>query len=117
MAETGRSGLSVAVDIGGTFTDLVAFDENRGVVIQSKSLTTPAELTQGVWDCLQKAGIDPSSAENFVHGSTIALNIAIEEKGAKTALVVTKGTRDVYKIGRQNRPEDDHFRCTRAGAR
>jgi N-methylhydantoinase A len=109
MAETGRSGLSVAVDIGGTFTDLVAFDENRGVVIQSKSLTTPAELTQGVWDCLQKAGIDPSSAENFVHGSTIAINIAIEEKGAKTALVVTKGTRDVYKIGRQNRPEAYNF--------
>jgi N-methylhydantoinase A len=109
MSETAFSKLSVAVDIGGTFTDLVAFDEARGRVIQSKHLTTPAELTQGVWDCLQKAGITPREAENFVHGSTIAINIAIEEKGARTALVVTRGTRDVYKIGRQNRPEAYNF--------
>ena len=82
--------LSVAVDIGGTFTDLVAFDERSGQVLQAKSLTTPHELSQGVWDCLRKAGIAPRDAENFVHGSTVAINIAIEEKGAKTALVVTK---------------------------
>ena len=103
------SGLSVAVDIGGTFTDLVAFDENKGRVYQAKSLTTPHELSQGVWDCLRKAGIALGDAENIVHGSTVAINIAIEEKGAKTALVVTKGTRDVYKIGRQNRPEAYNF--------
>jgi N-methylhydantoinase A len=101
--------LSVAVDIGGTFTDLVAFDERRGQVRQSKSLTTPHELSQGVWDCLRKADIAPRDAENFVHGSTIAINIAIEEKGARTALVVTRGTRDVYRIGRQNRPEAYNF--------
>ncbi|MBF9235280.1 hydantoinase/oxoprolinase family protein [Microvirga alba] len=102
-------GLSVAVDIGGTFTDLVAFDESKGRVFQAKSLTTPNELSQGVWDCLKKAGIALGDAENIVHGSTVAINIAIEEKGAKTALVVTKGTRDVYKIGRQNRPEAYNF--------
>jgi N-methylhydantoinase A len=101
--------LSVAVDIGGTFTDLVAFDEQRGQVRQAKALTTPHELSQGVWDCLRKAGIAPRDADNFVHGSTIAINIAIEEKGAKTALVVTRGTRDVYRIGRQNRPEAYNF--------
>ena len=103
------SGLSVAVDIGGTFTDLVAFDERQGRVFQAKSLTTPHELSQGIWDCLNKAGISLPDAENIVHGSTVAINIAIEEKGAKTALVVTKGTRDVYKIGRQNRPEAYNF--------
>jgi N-methylhydantoinase A len=107
--ESAASRLSVAVDIGGTFTDLVAFDERRGQVRQAKSLTTPHELSQGVWDCLSKAGITPRDAENFVHGSTIAINIAIEEKGAKTALVVTRGTRDVYRIGRQNRPEAYNF--------
>ncbi|HEY2593213.1 MAG TPA: hydantoinase/oxoprolinase family protein [Chloroflexota bacterium] len=101
--------LSVAVDIGGTFTDLVALDEQSGQVRQSKSLTTPHELSQGVWDCLQKAGIAARDAENFVHGSTIAINIAIEEKGARTALVVTRGMRDVYRIGRQNRPEAYNF--------
>ncbi len=102
-------GLSVAVDIGGTFTDLVGFDQRTGQVLQAKSLTTTRELSQGVWDCLNKAGIGPADAENIVHGSTVAINIAIEEKGAKTALVVTKGTRDVYKIGRQNRPEAYNF--------
>jgi N-methylhydantoinase A len=101
--------ISVAVDIGGTFTDLVAFDEGRGLVLQAKSLTTPHELSQGVWDCLRKAGIALEDAANIVHGSTVAINIAIEEKGAKTALVVTKGTRDVYKIGRQSRPEAYNF--------
>ena len=71
------------IDRGGTFTDLVAFDESAGRVLQSKQLTTPHELSQGVWDCLIKAGIEPKDAENFVHGSTIAINIAIEETGAK----------------------------------
>ena len=101
--------LSVAVDIGGTFTDLVAFDERSGRVLQAKSLTTPEELSQGVWDCLAKAAIAPREAAALVHGSTIAINIAIEAKGARTALVVTRGTRDVYKIGRQNRPDAYDF--------
>jgi N-methylhydantoinase A len=109
VAESGVARLSVAVDIGGTFTDLVGFDERSGRVYQAKALTTPHELSQGVWDCLQKAGIAPRDAENFVHGSTIAINIAIEQKGARTALVVTRGTRDVYKIGRLNRPEAYNF--------
>src|SRR5690349_23236850 len=109
MERSSEGGLSIAVDIGGTFTDLVAYDERGGRVFQSKALTTPHELSQGVWDCLHKAEIEPRKARNLVHGSTIAINIAIEEKGAKTALVVTKGTRDVYKIGRQNRPEAYNF--------
>ena len=109
MAGNSSRRLSVAVDIGGTFTDLVAFDEDHARVLQAKSLTTPRELSQGVWDCLRKAGVDPAEAADIVHGSTIAINLAIEHKGAKTALVVTKGTRDVYKIGRQNRPEAYDF--------
>src|SRR5215469_8468176 len=107
--DPGAGAVNVAVDIGGTFTDLVAFDARTGRVFQAKSLTTPQELSQGVWDCFRKAGIALGEAGNIVHGSTVAINIAIEEKGAKTALVVTKGTRDVYKIGRQNRPEAYNF--------
>ena len=105
--------LSVAVDIGGTFTDLVAYDQAAGEVSQSKALTTHGDLPQAVWDCLSKARIAPRTAQTVVHGSTIAINIAIEEKGAQTALVVTRGTRDVYKIGRQNRPEAYNFRFKR----
>ncbi|HWN37501.1 MAG TPA: hydantoinase/oxoprolinase family protein, partial [Gammaproteobacteria bacterium] len=105
--------LSVAVDIGGTFTDLVAYDQATGEVSQSKALTTHGDLPQAVWDCLSKATIAPRAASTVVHGSTIAINIAIEEKGAETALVVTRGTRDVYKIGRQNRPEAYNFRFKR----
>jgi len=105
--------MSVAVDIGGTFTDLVAFDPHTGAVRQSKALTTHGELPQGVWDCLRKANLTPRDAGTVVHGSTIAINIAIEEKGATTALVVTRGTRDVYKIGRQNRPEAYNFNFKR----
>lgn len=107
------AGLSVAVDIGGTFTDLVAYDERTGRVLQSKALTTHRDLPDGVWECLRKANITPRSAVTLVHGSTIAINIAIEEKGATTALVVTRGTRDVYKIGRQNRPEAYNFNFKR----
>jgi N-methylhydantoinase A len=107
------AGLSVAIDIGGTFTDLVAYDERTGLVSQSKALTTHRDLPDGVWECLRKASITPRDAATLVHGSTIAINIAIEEKGAPTALVVTRGTRDVYKIGRQNRPEAYNFRFKR----
>jgi N-methylhydantoinase A len=95
----------VAIDIGGTFTDLIGFDEAAGRFVEAKSLTTPAQLVQGIIDCIRKSGIAPSAIDELVHGSTIAINTLIERKGAKTGLIVTKGTRDVYIIGRGNRPE------------
>jgi N-methylhydantoinase A len=95
----------VAVDIGGTFTDLIGFDDERGGFLQAKNLTTPAELGRGVIDCIRQSGVDPGAIAELIHGSTIAINTLIERKGARTALVVTRGTRDVYIIGRGNRPE------------
>jgi N-methylhydantoinase A len=95
----------VAIDIGGTFTDLMAFDEGTGRFSQAKSLTTPAQLVQGIIDCLRKSGVDAGAVGELIHGSTTAINTLIERKGAKTGLVVTRGTRDVYAIGRGNRPE------------
>ena len=95
----------VAVDIGGTFTDLIGFDDEAQAFVQAKSLTTPHELTQGVIDCLRKAASKRAAIDELIHGSTIAINTLIERKGAKTGLVVTRGTRDVYIIGRGNRPE------------
>src|SRR3954449_1238985 len=95
----------VAVDIGGTFTDLIGCDDETQTFVEAKSLTTPAELTQGVINCLKESGIDAGRIDELIHGSTTAINTLIERKGAKTALVVTRGTRDVYIIGRGNRPE------------
>jgi N-methylhydantoinase A len=96
--------MRIAVDIGGTFTDLVALDD-QGNLYQSKSLTTPEELARGIQDCLIKANIQLSMANLFVHGSTIAINAVLERKGAKTSLITTRGFRDIYEIGRGNRPE------------
>ncbi|HZN27829.1 MAG TPA: hydantoinase/oxoprolinase family protein [Xanthobacteraceae bacterium] len=95
----------VAIDIGGTFTDLIGFDDETRRFVEAKSLTTPAELVQGVIDCIRKSGLEASTIDELIHGSTIAINTLIERKGAKTGLIVTRGTRDVYIIGRGNRPE------------
>ena len=97
--------ITVAIDIGGTFTDLVGFDDKAGRFVEAKSLTTPHELTQGILDCIRKSGLDASVIGELIHGSTTAINTLIERKGARTGLIVTRGTRDVYIIGRGNRPE------------
>src|ERR1700704_4823996 len=95
----------VAIDIGGTFTDLIGFDDSAGRFVQAKSLTTPAHLVQGIIDCIRKSGLAAPAIDELIHGSTIAINTLIERKGAKTGLIVTRGTRDIYIIGRGNRPE------------
>jgi N-methylhydantoinase A len=97
--------LTVAIDIGGTFTDLLGFDETTQRFVQAKSLSTPAQLVNGIIDCLRKSGIEAGAIDDLIHGSTVAINTLIERKGARTGLVVTRGTRDVYIIGRGNRPE------------
>src|SRR5713101_8440764 len=96
--------MRIAVDIGGTFTDLVAVDDSDQV-FRSKSLTTPDDLARGIQDCLSAAKIDVAGAAFFVHGSTVTINAVLERKGARTGLITTKGFRDVYEIGRGNRPE------------
>src|ERR1043166_4828809 len=96
--------MRIAVDIGGTFTDLVAVDDD-GRLYRSKSLTTPDDLARGIQDCVRGARIDIAQATFFVHGSTVTINAVLERKGARTGLLTTKGFRDVYEIGRGNRPE------------
>jgi len=106
MSGRGRAGVIVAaIDIGGTFTDLIGFDDAARRFVQAKSLTTPANLAQGVIDCIHKSGLAAAAIDELIHGSTIAINTLIERNGAKTGLIVTRGTRDVYIIGRGNRPE------------
>jgi N-methylhydantoinase A len=95
--------LSVGIDIGGTFTDLVSFNPDTHQISVAKARTTPRELTGGVLGALRKSGVKLASAEALVHGTTLVVNAALERKGAKTALVTTKGFRDVLEIGRGDR--------------
>jgi N-methylhydantoinase A len=94
----------VGVDIGGTFTDLVGQDGD-GQVAVSKVLTTPQDHAEGVMSAVAKAAVDLRRTELFLHGSTIAINTVVERKGVRTALITTRGFRDVYEIGRSNRPD------------
>jgi N-methylhydantoinase A len=101
----------VAVDIGGTFTDLVAFDHDTQTVIYTKSPTTYANFVDGIIECLAKAKIVPADANFFNHGTTLVINSLIQRYGAKTALVTSAGFRDVLEIARANRPDpfDLHY--------
>ncbi len=103
---------AVAVDIGGTFTDLVAYDHENGRVAYTKSPTTYGNLVDGVLDCFAKAKLDPASANFVNHGTTLVINALIQRKGAKAALVTTQGFRDILEIARGNRPDpfDLHYR-------
>jgi N-methylhydantoinase A len=93
----------VGVDIGGTFTDLVGFRD--GEIITSKTSTVPADLTEGVAESLRIAKCDLASLAELLHGSTIAINTVLERSGARTALFTTEGFRDIYALGRGNRPD------------
>ena len=99
------SSIRLAADIGGTFTDVAAFDEGSGRLLLGKSLSTPRKLVDGISDGVSKAGAAFGAASIFLHGSTIAINTMLERSGAKTALITTEGFRDVYEIGRINRPD------------
>lgn len=102
---------AIAVDIGGTFTDLVAFDHETHKVVYAKSPTTYDNLVDGILDCFNKAKIKPADASLVNHGTTLVINSLIERKGAKTALVTSQGFRDILEIARGNRPDpfDLHY--------
>src|ERR1043166_1572211 len=97
--------IRLAADIGGTFTDIAVFDDKTGRLTFGKALSTPDRLVDGISSGVDKAGSDYASASPFLHGSTVAINTMLERTGAKTALVTTEGFRDVYEIGRINRPD------------
>src|SRR5215469_4445448 len=100
-----QSRLRLAADIGGTFTDVAVFDEASGKLTFGKALSTPQRLVEGINNGVAKADTDYRNVGLFLHGSTIAINTILERNGAKTALIITKGFRDIYEIGRINRPD------------
>ncbi len=97
----------IGIDIGGTFTDVVLLNERTGETTTGKLLSTPKDLSEGVSAIfkriLEETGIDPRGIVAAIHGTTVATNAIIERKGAKTALLTTKGFRDVLEIGREIR--------------
>ncbi len=96
---------AVAVDIGGNFTDLVAYDHQTQKVIYAKSPTTYGNLVEGVLECFDKAGVKPDQTTLVNHGTTLVINSLIQRRGAKTALVTSAGFRDILEIARGNRPD------------
>lgn len=105
--------MRVATDIGGTFTDLVAFEYNSNNAVKkinvSKVHTTSQNFEKGIIDAIEKAKISPEDFTFFAHGTTVVINAITERKGAKTALITTQGFRDVLEIARCNRPDLFNF--------
>src|SRR3954470_22520209 len=100
-----RANIRLAADIGGTFTDIAVFDDRTGALSFGKVLSTPQRLVDGINAGVEKTGSNYGGAGLFLHGSTIAINTILERTGAKTALLITEGFRDIYEIGRINRPD------------
>ena len=110
MTDETLTPLLIGIDIGGTFTDFVVHDTERGKISSYKLLSTPFDPSQAVIQGLKvflKDHINPESSNlpllTITHGSTVATNALLERKGARTALVTTAGFKDVLEIGRQNR--------------
>ena len=97
--------IRLSADVGGTFTDVAAFDETTGALRLGKTLTTPQRLVTGIENGVGKAGSQFDAARLFLHGTTVAINTILERSGAQCALLTTQGFRDIYEIGRVNRPE------------
>ena len=95
--------MRIAVDVGGTFTDVVVLDEQTGALHYDKVETTPGDPCAGVVGGIGKAGSDLSRVDIFVHGTTLGLNALLTRSGAELAIITTKGFRDVYLLGRTDR--------------
>lgn len=95
--------MRIAVDVGGTFTDVVVLDEQSGMLRFDKVETIPGDPGAGVINGIEKVGADFNSVAIFVHGTTLGLNALLTRTGAELAIITTKGFRDVYLLGRTDR--------------
>jgi N-methylhydantoinase A len=102
------SPLAIAVDIGGTFTDISLIDRSSGQVWRAKTPSVPSDPSEafhaGIRLALEQADTAASALGQVLHGTTVATNMILEGKGARTALVTTRGFRHVLEIGRQDIP-------------
>ena len=104
MAEK-HSGLVAGVDVGGTFTDLIALDQKGGAVRFSKVPSTLDNQAFGVMNALSAAECDLAALDLIVHGTTTTTNAVLERKLSRTGLITTQGFRDVLELGRRTRPQ------------
>jgi len=95
--------LWIGVDTGGTFTDLVVYDDESGRLDSTKSPSTPALPAEAVLNAVRALGLDLGRCRRFCHGATVATNTVLERKGARLGVVTTAGFRDVLVVGRGNR--------------
>ncbi len=96
-------GTRVAIDVGGTFTDVVTLDGESAALKFDKVPTTPSHPEEGVLDGFAASGAPMPDIETFIHGTTLGLNALLTRRGARTGIVTTKGFRDVYLLGRTDR--------------
>ena len=94
----------LGVDVGGTFTDLLLFDNETGAFWRHKTPSTPHDSSEGILNGVtaitEQAGVDPGAIEFFLHGTTVATNAVLEGKGARVGLITTEGYRDIMQIAR-----------------
>jgi S-adenosylmethionine synthetase len=93
----------LGVDVGGTFTDLVLYDQDAGSIRIEKVPSTPDNPSVGILAGIERMRIGLAGVAKLAHGTTVATNTILERKGAKTAVITTRGFRDVLEVGRGNR--------------
>ena len=110
--------LRIGVDSGGTFTDIVVYDEAAGTIASWKLSSTPGDPSQaiagGVAEAIARFAAPGAEVGYFGHGTTVATNAVIQRKGARTGLVTTEGFRDVLEIARQIRPSQFNLKMPKA---
>ncbi|MEJ2738561.1 MAG: hydantoinase/oxoprolinase family protein, partial [Dehalococcoidia bacterium] len=95
----------IAVDIGGTFTDIVYIDESTMQIIVDKARSTPQDIGQAVIDAIKKIKVDMSEVALFIHGTTAGINTIVQHRGSKVGLLTTRGFTDILEMARGNKKE------------
>lgn len=107
----------IGVDIGGTFADFCAFDEESGTLHTLKVLTTPQapgiEIGTGLDLLQERYAVSPQAVASFVHGTTVGINTIIQRRGAKLGLITTRGFEDVLELARLQMPDMYSLFCSR----
>ncbi len=96
--------LSVGIDVGGTFTDVISYDHTSGNFRVAKVPTTSDDQSRGCASALRSVAVSAASIKTIVHGTTVGTNTIIERKGARCGLITTRGFRDTLELGRRTRP-------------
>ena len=99
-----RARIVAGIDVGGTFTDLVVIDGEKGGVTLAKTPSTPDDQSVGVLAAIGQSGYPVDGIDLIVHGTTVTTNALLQRRIAKVGMITTKGFRDVIELGRRTRP-------------